>query len=213
MNKLKILFATLLCLFNKGIAGQVETISTIRPSNTLYEIKEFPDATTILLDDDSEWCFELLDLPIVDSWKEGQTVVISPKLYWWLWDVKHMYVMTNRDTKQSIDVRLFDGPIAHGQHTPWVAATDWVNGHLYVKHAGGFETTWAVAPSDISLMKEWSSNQSLIIGENTSWLWFFSEHRQIIFNVELNHYIRAHLLSTKRVSFEETETESPSLEE
>jgi len=169
--------------------SNISTAASFSPS-MYHWIKEFPDETLLKLEDDSEWIFDASDAHVIDAWKVGAPIVISPKGRW-LWGSNYAYVMTNRDTGESISVNLFDGPIAFGEQTSWVGAVDWVNGYLHVRNSKGERTVWEVAPDDIYILKEWCSEQSLIVGENTSWLWILSEFNHIIINVNMNHFIRA----------------------
>lgn len=166
-------------------------LTTASYSPAMYHwVKEFPDENLLKLEDNSEWIFDASDALVVDTWQAGAPIVISPKGRF-LWGSNYAYVMSNRDTGESISVNHFDGPIPFGDHTSWVGAVDWLNGHLYVINSKGDRTVWEVAPADIYLIKEWSSEQSLIVGENTSWLWILSEFNHIIINVNMNHFIRA----------------------
>ena len=171
------------------LASNTATAASYSPA-MYHWIEEFPDENLLKLEDGSEWIFDAGDALVVDAWKAGAPIVVSPKGRF-LWGSNYAYVMTNRDTSESVSVNLFDGPVAFGNQTTWIGAVDWVNGRLHVRNAKGERTVWEVAPSDIYLLKEWSSEQSLIIGENTSWLWSLSDHNHIIINVNMNHFIRA----------------------
>lgn len=166
-------------------------ITTASYSPAIYHwIEEFPQENIIGLEDGSEWCFDPSDAQTVEGWKASAPIVISPKARWF-WGSNYDYVLTNRDTGESVGTNLVDGPIPFGNHSHWVAVSDWNNGHLHLMNSKGDRTIWEVAPSDAYLIKEWSTNQSLIIGENSSWLWLLSDHNHIIVNVEMNHFIRA----------------------
>lgn len=173
--------------FNQSSAKQ----KFINHSPTIYHwIDDFPQENTIQLEDGSEWSFDISEAYIVEGWKTNAPIVISPKVSL-LWGSKYEFLLTNHDTGESVVTKLIDGPIAFGNYTHWIAVSDWNNGHLHFVNAQGDRTVWEVSPSDISQIKEWSTNQSVIIGENSSWLWALSDYNHIIINVELNYFIRA----------------------
>lgn len=178
-----------------SLAKEPSTAATYSPA-MYHWVKELAEDDTILLEDGSEWEFDVKDLKIVNLWDEGAPIVISPKNRW-LWGSNYDYVMTNRNTKESIDVNLFGGPIANGEYCPWVSAIDHNNGHIHLKNSDNLYTVWEVAPSDLFVIKEWLSGERVILGENTSWLWLLSDHNHIMINVEKDHYIRVRPIETQ----------------
>ena len=149
----------------------------------------------IKIEDGSEWIFDKTEGYIVRSWRAGDTIVISPKGSW-LWGSNYNYVLTNKELGTSVNVKPFLGPIAFGPLTSWVVGIDYNLGHIYLLSGQGERTVWEVSNADIDFFKEWAVNDTVIIGENANWLWWFSSYNSIIINVNMNHYVRARQVSS-----------------
>lgn len=157
-------------------------------------INNFPQFNILKLEDGSEWDFDpASDGYIVRSWRPGDTLVISPHASWF-WENNYKYIITNKDLGSSIYVNPLIGPIEYGIYSTWVIKIDYKNGKLYLTNGQGEKTIWEVASSDIGLFSNWEINDHVILGEDTSWLSTFSS-TQIIFNVNMNHHVRARLVS------------------
>ena len=177
-------------------ANQLNTTSASYSPYLYHWIDSFPQANILRLEDGSEWIFEAAsDGAVARSWVSGDTLVISPS-YSWFWGSNYKYVITNKDVGSSIYVNPFIGPIEHGTQSTWVSVVDHPTGRLYLTNGQGEKTVWEVMGSDLDLVNEWKANDHVIFGENSSWLWWFSSYNHIIFNVNMNHNVRARLVSS-----------------
>lgn len=167
-----------------------------RYSPYLYHwIDGFPQSNILRLEDGSEWDFEAAsDGRIVRSWRKGDTLVISPYITWF-WESNYKYIITNKDLGSSIYVNPLIGPIEYGINSTWVCKIDLKNGKLFLTNGQGEKTSWEVVSSDFDLISNWEINDHVIFGEDTSWLSTFSSFDHIIFNVNMNHNVRARLVS------------------
>lgn len=153
-------------------------------------ITALPQQSIIKIDDGSEWIYDRSETYVLRNWKVGDKIVITPKQQLILGS-HFTYVMTNRDVGDSISVNLFLGPVAFGYRSTWVVGIDQNLGKIYLMNGQGERTVWEVSSSDKDLFKNWKVNDTVIIGENDSWLWCFSSYNSMIINVNMNHYIRA----------------------
>ncbi len=159
-------------------------------------LESFPQGNIIKIEDGSEWIFNKDHAHIVRDWRHGDAVVVMPK-GGSIWGTNYAYTITNKDLGTSVDVNIFLGPIAFGPYTTWLIGMNPNAGEIYLMNGQGERTVWEVAPSDLYLIKEnWVTNDTLFIGENTSWLWWFSSYNAIIVNVNMNHYVRVRQVSS-----------------
>lgn len=159
-------------------------------------IDGFPQTNILKLEDGSEWIFDAnKDGYIVRSWRPGDTLVIAP-MGGWLWGSNYGYVLTNKDLGTSISVNPFLGPIAFGPLTTWIVGIDYNISQVYLLNGQGERTVWEVSNTDQYLFKEWAVNDTIIVGENSSWLWWFSSYNHIMINVNMNHNVRARQVSS-----------------
>lgn len=161
-------------------------------------IANFPQQAIIKLDDGSEWVYDRADAYILRNWNIGDQIVISPKQQLIIGSHYH-YMITNRTLGDSINVNLFLGPIAFGRCSTWVSGIDYNLGKVYIINGLGERTVWEFSSSDMYLVKDWKVNDTVIIGQNDSWLWYFSSYDSIIINVNMNHYVRATIVSNPKV--------------
>lgn len=159
-------------------------------------IDSFPQGNIIKVEDGSEWIFNKDQAHIVRDWRSGDAVVVMPK-GGSLWGTNYAYTVTNKDLGTSVDVNIFLGPIAFGAYSTWLIGIDMNLGQIYLLNGQGERTVWEVAFEDLFLIREhWATNDTLFIGENGSWLWWFSSYNSIIVNVNMNHYVRVRQVSS-----------------
>ncbi len=170
------------------------TAATLSPYH-YHWIEDFPQKNVLKIEDGSEWIFDQSEEQRLESWTPGDTIVISPKQQM-PWGSNYPYVMSNKTAGTSIDVKLFTGPIAYGTQTSWVIGKDPNLGHIYLINAQGDRTVWEVSATDMSLFQDWKVNDAVIIGENDSYLWWFSAYSNILINVNMNHNVRAKQVSS-----------------
>jgi len=160
-----------------------------------HQVDHFPQDNIVQTEDGAEWIFESSNNYIMRTWRPGDVVVITPKGKW-LWGSNYSYVMTNKQLGSSVDVNLFLGPIAFGSLSTWVVGIDLMNNHIYVLNGDGERSVWEISNVDEYLFREWEVNDTLIVGENDSWLWWFSTYNNILINVNMNHHVRAKQISS-----------------
>jgi hypothetical protein len=166
---------------------------------SLYHwIESFPQDNIIKTEDGAEWIFDKNDNYILRTWRPSDTIVVSPKGRW-LWGSNYSYVMVNKDLGSSIDVNLFLGPVAFGNFSTWIVGIDQNNGHIYLLNGMGERTVWEISNVDLYLFKDWEVNDTLIVGQNDSWFWWFSSYNHILINVNMNHFVRARQISGSSV--------------
>jgi hypothetical protein len=164
-------------------------------SSLLYHsIDYFPQDNIVKTEDGAEWIFDSSDVAAVRNWKPDDMVLITPKGRWF-WGSNYSYVMTNKDIGVSVDVNLFQGPIAFGTNSSWVIGVNQNLGQIYVMNGEGERSVWEISNVDHYLFKEWKVNDTIIMGQNDSWLWWFSSFDHIIVNVNMNHFVRAKQVS------------------
>ena len=147
------------------------------------------------LEDGSEWIFDKDKASLVRDWKSGDTIVLAPK-GWSLWGSNYAYTIINKEWGESVDANLFLGPLAFGNYTSWVIGIDVNLGQVYLINGEGERSVWEVASQDLYLFEDWTVNDTLFVGQNNSWLWWFSSHNHVLVNVNMNHYVRARLVSS-----------------
>lgn len=159
-------------------------------------IESFPQGNIIKIEDGSEWVFNKDQADIVRDWRHGDAIVVMPK-GGSIWDSNYAYTVTNKDLGTSVDVNLFLGPLAFGPYSTWLIGIDLNAGEIYLMNGQGERTVWEVYHKDLRYIKEdWVTNDTVFIGENTSWLWWFSSYNSIIVNVNMNHYVRVRQVSS-----------------
>ena len=168
---------------------------TIASSSLYHWIDYFPQDNIVKTEDGAEWVFDKNDNYIMHTWRSGDAIVISPKGRW-LWGSNYAYIMTNKTLGTSVDVNLFLGPIAFGSYSTWIIGIDQNNGQVYLLNGQGERTIWEISNVDLYLFKDWEVNDTLIIGQNDSWLWWFSSYNHILVNVNMNHFVRARQISS-----------------
>ena len=170
------------------------TAISISPS-LFHWIDNFPQDNIIKTEDGAEWIFDNSNNYLLRTWHLGDTIVITPKGRW-IWGSNYSYVMTNKDLGTSIDVNLFLGPVAFGNYSTWIVGIDKNLGQIYLLNGQGERTVWEVSNVDLYLFQDWEVNDTLIVGQNDSWLWWFSSYNHIILNVNMNHNVRARQMSS-----------------
>jgi len=165
------------------------TASTLSPCH-YHQISSFPKGNVIKIDDGSEWIYDKADAQVLRNWKAGQQIIITPNQQLLLGS-HYTYTMTNTEVGDSIQVNIFLGPIAFGYQTSWVVGIDQNVGKIYIINGRGERSVWEVSNSDMYLVKDWKVNDTIVIGENDSWLWCFSSYKSMLINVNMNHYVRA----------------------
>jgi len=161
----------------------------------IHSIESFPRENIVKMEDGSEWIIDKTESHILRHWEPGNAIAISPKQQYVL-SSHYTYVMSNKDKGTSIDVNLFLGPIAFGPWSSWVVGIDQNLGKVYVLNGQGERSVWEVSNSDMYLFKDWKVNDTVILGDNDNWLWYFSSHNNMIINVNMNHYVRAKQVSS-----------------
>lgn len=169
------------------------TASSVSP-HMYHWIDSFPQSNLLKFEDGSEWTFDMESSHIVRTWRPGDTLVLSPKEFSFFGS-NYNYVLTNKDLGVSVEVNPFLGPIQYGPLTSWVVGLDQNLKQVYIINGQGERTIWEISSHDEDAFAEWAVNDSIIIGENTSWLWWFSTYNNILVNVEMNHYVHAKQIS------------------
>lgn len=177
-------------------SNDLHTTAAALPPSYYRTIENFPPQAIIQLDDGSQWVHDRADAYILRNWKIGDNIVITPKQQYVVGS-NYQYMITNTALGESINVNLFLGPRSFGQRTFWVTGIDKNLGKIYVLNGIGERTVWEISNSDMYLVKDWKVNDTIVIGENDSWLWYFSSYNQIIINVNMNHYVRAKNITPK----------------
>lgn len=180
----------MICLASNGSKN---TAAFIPPYPSL-SFDYFPQENIIKTRDGSEWIFDKNDAHVVYNWRRDDHIVVSPKGRWF-WGSNYCYVLTNKDRNASVDVNLFLGPVAYGERSTWVIGINHVNGQIFVVDGYGNRSTLEVSHVDMYLFRDWEVNDTLIIGQNDSWLWWLSSYNHILINVNMNHYVRARQIS------------------
>ena len=175
-------------------SNQLNVTSATVSTPTYHWIQDFPNESLINIEDGSEWVFDTDDSPILSTWSVGDDVVVSPQTQM-PWGSSYEYVMTNKDQGNSVSVSLFRGPIKFGTQSTWMITFNQALGQVYLANGQGDRVVWEVSKLDMDLLKDWQQNDTVIIGENDSWLWWFSSYRNILINVNMNHYVRAKMIS------------------
>lgn len=171
-------------------SNQIQTTAATLSPCHYHMISTFPQGNVIKIDDGSEWIFDKADAQVLRNWKSGQQIIITPNQQLLLGS-HYTYIMTNTEAGDSVKVNLFLGPVAFGYQSAWVVGIDQNLGKIYIINGRGDRTVWEVSNSDMYLVKDWKVNDTVIIGENDSWLWCFSSYKSMLINVNMNHYIRA----------------------
>lgn len=171
-------------------SNELHTTAAPLASCHYHSISSFPEGNVIKINNGSEWLFDKGDAHILRNWNSGQKIVITPNQE--LLSTSHFtYIMNNLDVGDSVKVKLFLGPSAFGPSTTWIVGIDQNLGKVYMINGKGERTIWEVSSSDMYLVKDWKVNDTVILGENDSWLWFFSSYNSIMVNVNMNHFVRA----------------------
>ncbi len=151
-------------------------------------IEAFPSSNIVKLEDGSEWNVAANEAYIIQSWRTGHQIVISPNYGWF---TSYSYYLTNKSTNTYVQVTPFLGPVAFGMYTHWIVGMDFNAGHVYLTNGKGERTTWFISTTDAYLFKDWKINDCVIIGRNDSWMSAFSAFENILINVPMNHHVRA----------------------
>ncbi len=133
------------------------------------------------MEDGSKWEYSPSDAYTIRFWGLGQVLVVSPNYSWFS---SFDYYITNQNTGTYVTANLFDGPVAHGPFSHWIASIDYVGGHVYLEN----QMVWCVNPSDMSIMQKWKPNDHIILGIYDSW---FSSYDTILINVDMDDHVRA----------------------
>lgn len=159
-------------------------------SSFSHSIENFPQDNIIKIEDGSEWIFDKNNSHVIHNWNLHDTVDISPKGSW-LWGSNYSYVMTNKNRGTFVDVNLYLKPIPYGSHSAWIVGIDQNNGQVYLLNGEGKHTVWEIPNVDLYLFKDWEINDTLIVGQNDSLVWWFSSYNHILINVDMHHFVRA----------------------
>lgn len=179
-------------------SNHMNSTATIASPSLYHWIDLFPQENIVKTEDGAEWIFDQNDSYIIRTWRPDDVVVIAPKGKW-IWGSNYSYVMTNKDLGASVDVNLFLGPVAHGSLSTWIVGIDQNNGQVYVLNGQQERSVWEISNVDLYLFKNWEVNDTLIVGVNDSWMWWFSSYNHILINVNMNHYVRARQVSSSPV--------------
>lgn len=157
-------------------------------------IQEIPEDTKIKLEDGSIWACDSSQSSIVKKWEEKDTIVVSPKQI--TWGTNYIYVMTNKDRNSSINVSLYSEPVSFGSHTTWIRGFLKNKTIVFLLDGDASCSRWEISSLDQELVESWSRNDSIIVGQNDSLLWWLSDYDHILINANNNHYVRAKFIST-----------------
>lgn len=138
---------------------------------------------SVEIEDGSWWKIASNDSSTVFSWRQGDSVVITPNNSFFS---SYNYYITNEQTRTYVKANLNVGPIAFGQYSHWITSVDPVGGHVYLEN----NSCWCISNGDAHVFRDWAPNDAIIIGINDSW---FSSYDHILINVNMNTYVRAKL--------------------
>ena len=134
------------------------------------------------IEDGSHWSISPSDVPILRTWKRGDSIVITPNVGWFR--NSYDYSITHRRDKTSVNADLFITPLAFGSYSHWIVDIDYYGGHVYLEN----HMVWCVDPQDSYKMKAWAINDHIVLGLYHSW---FSSYDHILINASLEaEYIR-----------------------
>ena len=158
-------------------------------------IDEFMTENRIKIEDGSEWILDPNNAQILDTWKQEDTLVISPKQQF-LWGSAYAYVITNKEKGTSLDANPYDGPIKFGTKTYWVRGISRSESKICLLNGEGDCSKWEISAVDKDLFDTWSHSDTVIVGQNDSYLWWLSTYDYVLINVKRNHYVRAKFISS-----------------
>jgi len=182
-------------------SNELHTTATTYSPFAYHWIESFPQGNILKLQDGSEWLIHKDDAEVFYTWRTNSTVVLTPASSWFT-TPKHPYILHNKELDQSIRVKLFLGPIQYGPLSTWVAEIDRNANEVFLINGQGDRTIWEVHPSDTYLLngsnleEGWLVNDTVIVGKNDGWLWWFSSYDHILINIEANHHIRVRPVSS-----------------
>ena len=133
------------------------------------------------IEDGSRWQVHLSDTLVINRWRQGDQLVISPND---VWLSPGGYYITNKITNDSIRVNLSSGPTIFGTYSHWIVHIDHLSGHLTLENG----VTWCIYNRDAYIFREWQVNDHIIIGTNYSYLSYYDH---ILINSNMDSHIRA----------------------
>lgn len=139
-----------------------EYIPYVNRNANHFSIGYTPSGDEIKLEDQSTWLVALFDRTKVRSWKADHILYIKPATYTWLF--YYDYVIQNRTTGESVDVKYLSGPLLNVPGSLNIANIDPTE-RVVVLDDG---TAWYIHPTDISFRK-WRVGDRLIVGVNHYW--------------------------------------------
>jgi hypothetical protein len=158
------------------------------PWPTYHQIDNLHDEYgCVKLNDSSRWKIAAKDERKVSRWKPYQPIAIVVHQSWndaQKSETKYFYQLVNTSTNSKAWANLFLGSNIHNPFYRFVIGLN-LAGRQVMLNDG---STWIVAKEDLPLLKAWKTEETIIIGNYNGW---FTSYKNILINVDYNHYIRA----------------------
>ncbi|MBI2743298.1 MAG: hypothetical protein HYX48_05220 [Chlamydiales bacterium] len=135
------------------------------------------------LGDGSNWRVEPSYRSEAASWIPGDPLLLSPN---YMPFSSNLYWLKNLRTKTYILVDVIREPYDRGEHSHFVSTHSEDGAIIYLENRVGFE----IDRRDRWLSQEWLYEDHIVIGASNAW---FGTYEFILYNVNLNHYVRAKL--------------------
>lgn len=145
----------------------------------------------IEMEDGSQWGVAVNQIYKVQSWRVGDNISITPNYNPFS---NYNYYIVNNSTGSYVAVTPFVGPLAFGPNSNWVVGLDFMYGQVSLLNGNGDASIWQISNSDYYLFSTWAINDTIIVGDNDSWLYALSPNEYILINVNMNHYVRCRQL-------------------
>lgn len=174
---------------NEGLqegAADLETlIGNLSPAfiySGVYHVPKLisPKEALIELEDGSIWSVHSKDCGKMLEWKENEPVVIMPNKDWFS---SYGFRIQNANTSVSVQVNLLLGPIYHGVFTHWIIDIDYINRMLVLEDG----SVWQMGCCEDKIVKEWSANDTILIGNNNSLVSSYF-NPNILININMLNY-------------------------
>jgi hypothetical protein len=140
---------------------------------------------SVELEDGSVWKICRYDGYKALSWRSNDPLTITQNHQWFS---SYDYRIVNQNTGETLEAKLFLGPLSFGPHTLYITGIDHVSGDLIVTNGSGESIDWEISVSDIGLFQNWALGDAVIVGQNSGW---DSNSEALLINVNMNNSVRA----------------------
>ncbi|MDF2550044.1 MAG: hypothetical protein K0S07_1111 [Chlamydiales bacterium] len=150
-------------------------------------------ATTVALEDGSEWEIRFQDRAVVYNWQIGSCITIKPAPWYSSFD----YVLQKRSALNATDTYCEEAeailkvsPIFYGDYSLWIKVIDYQERKLILNDG----SIWSYYSSDDKIMNGWKVEDHVIIGINDG---FFTQYSypNILIHAHDSSYTRAACLN------------------